>query len=359
MCFDRLSTNGKSLIFSIFHPFTLSLSKGERRIFQQPARNQIRFLLALSLLYSFVSTDVAAEVVRFAIPSRSVSVMPIIIALKEGFYRDEGMEVEIIHMNSQIAVTATVAGSVEFSSTPGPAVNAAVRGMSLKVIFVVGQRPLYDLITRPEIHSFGELKGKVLGLTSMGSLSDNLMRKILRKNGLEPDRDVALRVIGTETLQLAALKKEIISGALLTVPYNFLAQKEGFRRLAYAGDYEEIVIGGVVATGKLLKEEPGKILRFLRATLKGLRFYRSQKAPSIRRMGEFLKIEDSEFLGRIYDYHRATLTEAGSISPALMAQLIEDARRFAKIEREVKKEEVFDFSAAEKAADEIKKGEIR
>jgi len=288
-----------------------------------------------------------------------VSVMPIVLALKEGFYRDEGMEVEIIHMSSQIAVTATVAGSVEFSSTPGPAVNAAVRGVDLKVIFVVGQKPLHDLITSPGVRSFGELKGKILGVTSMGSMSDNLTRRILRKNGLEPDRDVALRVIGTETLQLAALKKEIISGALLTVPYNFLAQKEGFRRLAYAGDYEEIVIGGVVATGKLLKEEPGKILRFLRATLKGLRFYRSQKAPSIRRMGEFLKIEDSEFLGRIYDYHRATLTEAGSISAALMAQLIEDARRFAKIEREVKKEEVFDFSAAEKAADEIKKGEIR
>jgi len=321
-------------------------------------RTQI-FLQGLLFLLPFTSATVSAEKVRFAIPSRSVSVMPIVIALKEGFYRDEGMEVEIIHMSSQMALTATVAGSVDFSSSPGTGTNAAVRGIDLKIIFIVGQKPLHDLITHPSIRSFAELKGKILGLTSMGSMSDNLTRRILRKNGLEPDRDVALRVIGTETLQLAALKKEIISGALLTVPYNFLAQKEGFRRLAYAGDYEEIVIGGVVATGKLLKEEPGKILRFLRATLKGLRFYRSQKAPSIRRMGEFLKIEDSEFLGRIYDYHRATLTEAGSISAALMAQLIEDARRFAKIEREVKKEEVFDFSAAEKAADEIKKGEIR
>src|SRR3989304_1730969 len=133
MCFDRLSTNGKSLIFSIFHPFTLSLSKGERRIFQQPARNQIRFLLALSLLYSFVPTDVAAEVIRFAIPSRSVSVMPIVIALKEGFYRDEGMEVEIIHMNSQIAVTATVAGSGRFSGTPGPACMRRLEGWTSRL----------------------------------------------------------------------------------------------------------------------------------------------------------------------------------------------------------------------------------
>ena len=359
MCFDRLSTNGKSLIFSIFHPFTLSLSKGERRIFQQPARNQIRFLLALSLLYSFVPTDVAAELVRFAIPSRSVSVMPIIIALKEGFYRDEGMTVEVIHMSSQIAVTATVAGSVEFSSTPGPAVNAAVRGVDLKVVFVVGQKPLHDLMTSPEIRSFSELKGKILGVSSMGSMNDNLTRKILWKNGLEPDRDVALRVIGTESLQLAALKKEIISGVLLTVPYNFLAQKEGFRRLAYAGDYEEIVIGGVVTTSRLLREEPGKVLRFLRATFRGLRFYRNQKAPSVRHMGEFLKIQDREFLGKIYDYHRPTLTVAGSVSSALMTQLIEDARRFAKVTRDVKKEEVFDFSLADKAAQESKKEEIR
>lgn len=314
-----------------------------------------RFLLAFLLACFFFPSGLSAEVVRFAIPSRSVSVMPLIIALKEGFYRDEGMEVEIIHMSSQIAMTATVAGSVEFSSTPGTAVNAAVRGVDLKVIFVVGQKPLHDLITSPGVRSFGELKGKILGVTSMGSMSDNLTRKILRKNGLEPDRDVALRVIGTETLQLAALKKEIISGALLTVPYNFLAQKEGFRRLAYAGDYEETVIGGVVATGKLLKDDPGKVLRFLRATLRGLRFYRDQKTHSIRRMGEFLQIQDGEFLSKLYDYHRPTLTVAGSISFALMAQLIEDARRFAKIEREVKKEEVFDFSIVEKLAEQIKK----
>lgn len=318
-------------------------------------RKSFSLWLAPLLLCLFFPSGLAAELIRFAIPSRSVSVMPIIIALKEGFYRDEGMAVEVIHMSSQIAVTATVAGSVEFSSTPGPAVNATVRGMDLKVVFVVGQKPLHDLITSPEIHSFSDLKGKILAVTSMGSMSDNLTRRILRKNGLEPDRDVALRAIGAEPLQLAALKKNIISGVLVTVPYNFLAQKEGFRRLAYAGDYEETAIGGVVTTGKLLREEPGKAVRFLRATLRGLRFYRDQKAPSIRRMGEFLQIQDGEFLSKLYDYHRPTLTVAGSVSPALMTQLIEDARQFAKIEREVKKEEVFDFSIVEKLAEPTKR----
>ncbi len=316
-------------------------------------------MLVPLLLCLLFSSAVGAELVRFAIPSRSVSVMPMVIALKEGFYRDEGFDVEIIHMSSQIAVTATVAGSVDFSSTPGPAVNAAVRGVDLKVVFVVGQKPLHDLMTSPEIRSFADLKGKILAVTSMGSMSDNLTRRILRKNGLEPDRDVALRVIATEPLQLAALKKKIISGVLVTVPYNVLAEKDGFRRLAYAGDYEETVIGGVVATGKLLKEDPRKVLRFLRATLRGLRFYRDQKAPSARRMGEFLKIQEGEFWSKLYDYHRPTLTVAGSISQTLMAQLIEDARQFAKVDREVKKEEVFDFSLAEKAVQESKKGEIR
>lgn len=322
-------------------------------------RNQNIFLLALFASVAFLSSSLAAEKIRLAIPSRSVSVMPFFIAFREGFYRDEGMEVEIIHMSSQIAVTATVAGSVEFSSTPGPAVNAAVRGVDLKVILVVGQRPLHDLITSPTIRSFHELRGKILGVTSMGSMSDNLTRRMLRKNGLEPDRDVALRVIGTETLQLAALKNRIISGALLTVPYNFLAQREGFHRLAYAGDYEEVVIGGVVTTGKLLKTEPGKVLRFLRASLRGLQFYRDHKGPSVRHMTEFLKIKDGQFLGEMYDYHQGTLTKAGAVSSALMGQLIEDARQFAKVEREVKKEEVFDFTLVEKAAEERKKGEIR
>ncbi len=163
-------------------------------------------------LVAFTCAAASAEKVRFAIPARSVSVMPMFIAFKEGFYRDEGMDVEIISMSSQAALTATVAGSVEFSSSLGNGINAAVRGIDLKVIFIVGQKPLHDLITLPNIRSFGELKGKIVGLTSMGSMSDFLIRKMLRKNGLEPDRDVALRVIGTDTMQLAALKKEIISG---------------------------------------------------------------------------------------------------------------------------------------------------
>jgi NitT/TauT family transport system substrate-binding protein len=296
----------------------------------------------------------AADKVRFAIPSRSVSIMPVFIASKEGFYRKEGMELEIIHMSSRLAVTATIAGSVDFSSIPGPAINAVIRGADLRIILVVGQRPLHDLITHPSVRSFEQLKGKIIGVTSLGSMSDTLTRKILRKNSLEPDRDVAIRAIGTETLQLTALKNEITSGALLTVPYNFLAQKDGFYRLAYAGDYEEVIIGGVVTTGKLLKTEPGKALRFLRATLRGLQFYRDHKGESLHHMGEFLQIKDSRFLGDIYNYHLTTLTKTGSISSALMVRLIDDARQFAKVEKEVKKEEVFDFSLVEKVAGEVR-----
>src|SRR6266542_2163597 len=166
------------------------------------------FLCVLLIFSLSCSSTGAAEKIHFAIPSRSVSVMPFYIAGQEGFYRDEGLELEMIHMSSQIAVTTTLAGSVEFSSTPGPAVNAA--GADLKAIFIVAQRPLHDLITSPGVRSFADLKGKVLGLTSMGSMSDNLTRRILRKNGLDPDHDVALRVIGTETLQVAALKNGVI-----------------------------------------------------------------------------------------------------------------------------------------------------
>jgi NitT/TauT family transport system substrate-binding protein len=303
-------------------------------------------LCFLFLLLSSVSVN--AEKVRFAIPSRSVSIMPIFVAFKEGFYRDEEMDVEIINMSSQMAVTATVAGSVDFSSSPGSATNAAVRGIDLKTIFVVGQKPLHDLITHPSIRSFGELKGKIVGVDTFGSMSDFLTRAMLRKNGLEPDRDVAVRMVGTDNLRIAALKNGIVSASVMTLPYNFLAVKDGFRRLAYAGDYEEVIIGGVVTTGKLLKDDPGKASRFVRATLKGLNFYKADKPKSLFHMTEFLKIQDSHFLEGIYDYHQATLTDGGIISSNLMERVIEDAKRFTKTDRDVRKEDVFDFSLAEK-----------
>ncbi len=309
------------------------------------------FLLSPFLL---LTSALGAEKVRYAIPSRSVSTLPVFVAFKEGYFRDEGMEVEIINMSSQMAMTATLAGSVDFSSTPGSVMNAAVRGLDLKVVFVIGQKPLHDLMVHGGIRSFPELKGKILGIDTFGSMSDFLIRKILRKNGLEPDRDVGLRTVGTDNLRLAALKTKIVAGAMMTVPYNFLAQRDGFRRLAYAGDYEEVLIGGVVTTGKLLRENPEKVFRFLRASLKGHRFYRERKLSAVRHMSEYLKIPDSQFLSEIYDYHRATLTQTGVISPTLMTRVIEDARQFTKVEREVKADEVFDFSLTEKAVEETK-----
>lgn len=225
----------------------------------------------------------------------------------------------------------------------------------MKTIFVVGQKPLHDLITHPSIRSFGELKGKIVGVDTFGSMSDFLTRGMLRKNGLEPDRDVAVRMVGTDNLRIAALKNGIVSASVMTLPYNFLAVKDGFRRLAYAGDYEEVIIGGVVTTGKLLKDDPGKASGFVRATLKGLNFYKADKSKSLLHMTEFLKIQDSHFLEASYDYHRATLTDGGVISSNLMERVIEDAKRFTKTERDVKKNDIFDFSLAEKFREQSKR----
>ena len=96
------------------------------------------------------------------------------------------------------------------------------------------------------------------------------------------------------------------------------------------GDYEEVIIGGVVTTGKLMKDDPGKVARFVRATLKGLNFYKADKAKSLLHMTEFLKIQDNHFLEASYDYHRATLTDGGIISSKLMERVIDDAKRFTK-----------------------------
>ncbi len=139
------------------------------------------------------------------------------------------------------------------------------------------------------------------------------------------------------------------------MPYNFLAQNDGFRRLAYAGDYEEVVIGGVVTTGKVLREDPEKAVRFLRATVRGLRSYRDNKFQSLRHMKEFLHVQDSQFLDKVYDYHRQTLTDAGAISSSLMARLIEDAKHFTSTERDIKKEEIFDFNLLGKATGDLKR----
>ena len=318
-------------------------------------------LLSILLVFSFIgpvygqaqTPSSGLKKVRLAVPSFSSSQMPPFVAKELGYYRQEGLDVEIILMRAGLAVQALVAGSIDYTGAPGSVVAAAVQGAKVLVTMAYANKPLYDLVTRPEITSYAQLKGKVLGLGALGGFSIEIPRLMLSKNGLDPKRDITMILIGATPDRFAALKANTIQATLLEPSYNFMAYKDGFRKLGYSGEYFQTLQGALTTSDLKLRTETDEARRFTKATVRGFLAYRNQREVAIPILRKYLRIEDEKMAEQVYDYTLDSLTSDGTLSEELMRTIIEQQRQVSGTTRPVASGEVFDFSLVRAITKEV------
>jgi NitT/TauT family transport system substrate-binding protein len=282
--------------------------------------------------------------VRLAVPSFSSSQMPPFVAKELGYYRQEGLEAEIILMRAGLAVQASVADAIDYTGAPGSVVAAAVQGAKVLITMAYANKPLYDLVVRPEIASYAQLKGKVLGLGALGGFSIEIPRLMLSKNGVDPKRDLTMVLIGATPDRFAALRANTIQATLLEPFYNFVAYKDGFKKLGYSGDYFQTLQGALTTSERKLRTETDEVRRFTRATVRGFLAYRNQRETAVPLLRKYLRIEDEKMAEQVYDYTLGSLTSDGTLSEDLMRTIIEQQRQASGTTRPVASDEVFDFS---------------
>jgi len=224
----------------------------------------------------------AAEKVRYAYPAKSLNYLPLFLGKEKGIYAGEGIDLELVLVTSRIQVTALTTGDLEFSGAQSQVSSAAAIGFPVKVVGFLTVKPTFWLTARPEIRAIPDLKGKVIGITAIGSSTDTLARYIVRKNGLIPDKEVALFATGTTANILAALNGGSVQAGMLSPPFHSMAKLMGFHILAYLGDHVEQSLSGVATSDKMLRDRPETVKRVLRATLKSLRFVRQNKEETVQ-----------------------------------------------------------------------------
>ncbi len=246
---------------------------------------------AIILLLLFASGAHAAEKVRYAYPAKSLNYLPLFLGKDKGIYAAEGIDLELVLVTSRIQVTALTTGDLEFSGAQSQVSSAAALGFPVKVVGFITVKPTFWLVGRPEIRSILDLKGKIIGITAIGSSTDTLARYLVRKHGLTPDKEVTLFATGTTANILAALNGGSVQAGMLSPPFHSMARLMGFHILAYLGDYVEQSLSGVGTSDKMLRERPETVTRVLRATLKGLRFVRQNKEDTIQYIAREWKVE--------------------------------------------------------------------
>ena len=227
-----------------------------------------KFVLFLaSILFIATASPLSAQLkkVRFSVSAASIAEVPFRIAHIKGFYREEGLDVEMIFIRGAVGMQALLGGSVDYTSASGSTIAAAVRGIPVKLVFIASAKPQFDLVAQSQIRSVQDLKGKLVGISSRGGAIDLLTQLIVQKNGLTPNKDVTSIVVGGQEDTVLALRAGRIAAALLTPPRPLILQREGFNRIGYSGDYMPTYpSGGIGVTDEKLKSSSNDVLAFVR-----------------------------------------------------------------------------------------------
>jgi NitT/TauT family transport system substrate-binding protein len=246
-------------------------------------RTNLITILALLFAFSFSSSyGFAADRVRFAYPAKSLNYLPITIGRDKGIFQAEGIDLQMILVASTIQVAALTTGDIDFSGAQSQVMAGAARGLPVKVVGFLTIKPSFWLMAKPEIRSMADLKGKIIGITAIGSSTDTLARFLLTKNGLTPDREVALIGTGTTSNILTAMKAGTVDAGVLSPPFNAMATQMGYRTVAYFGDYVEQSLSGVGTSDRMIRERPELVRRMLIAAIKSLRLIQQRPADSMQ-----------------------------------------------------------------------------
>jgi len=316
------------------------------------------FCFSLSVNDALHAAEKSAKLaaVRIGYVSRSILDMPFIIARDRGYFREEGLEPEFIFMKAIQTVQAMLAGGVDFGTATGTAISAAVNGADVRVVFALSDKPSFDLIAAPAITSVAQLRGKKIGISAPGSLTEIIARQILIANKIPLDQ-VTMLPLGTSDITWVALKAGTIDATMLQIPQNFIAVDEGFRKIAAGADVYRAVQGGLTTTKAVINEKPELVTKVIRATHKALRLFRNDKKYGIEFIrGPFLDMgkDRDKYAERVYEAAVGYLSASGTVDEKLQREMITTAAQRTKLAQPPPPERVFDFSFAQRAGENLK-----
>ena len=261
-------------------------------------------LIALLSIATFSQSGFAQSMktVTMVRTTGSIGMVPLEFGVNRGFFKKQGLDVRLLTVRqSDVIIAATVANELNFMDIIPTAILASVRGLPIKTIAVVLKRAPYVLIGQPNLRFAAELKGKKIGVSSVGGMSAYLVREILARNGLNPDRDVTFLAIGGTSARSAALFGGTIDAALVVAPDNYPLERKGYRRLLLASDYVNYPLSGVAASADFLAKNKAVAVSFLKGLMEGAKFARENKSDSVAFIKDYLKVPDDE-AEKSYDF---------------------------------------------------------
>src|SRR5438552_6629643 len=239
--------------------------------------------LSLSFLLSFGMTLKHSRAedgqITLALTTRNGSTsLPFVIAEEKGFFKSEGLNAIVVIMQNQVVVNGVVTRNVDYGGTFSNFVGAALSGLPVRIVMSAMDGSDHYLVTASNIKKVEDLKGKTFGISSFGGTPHSEAIMILRKYGMNPEKDVTFLQIGGSSSRYTALESGSIQAAMLVPPFNNFAKKRGFNQLMSFNDIMSIPLGALSVHTQKIKEKPDEIIRMIKAVLKSTDYISNRKS---------------------------------------------------------------------------------
>jgi len=211
--------------------------------------------------------------------------LPFRIAIAKGFFKEQGLTVEPIFVRGgPTALAALISGDVDFASIGGAqaAIRSRAKGLDIHILASQSNYTNYTLLGSKQAKTVEDLRGKIVGVTGAGAFSDFAIRIYLKRNNLDPDKDVVLRAIGGTTVRVVALEKGLIAAAPFSAEDAVRLLDKGYPMIVNLNEALRIPQSVFVTRGDVLEKYPETTKRFLKAVILGMQFAKNNKQEAIK-----------------------------------------------------------------------------
>ena len=320
-----------------------------------PARICVRSVIATVLLLFGATIALAQDNlkrVRITYPEATECCFPILAAQKWGLFQQNGLRAEVVLMQSRLANTALVSGDVDYVAGVGPnSVSGTLRGMASRAVWFASTQLGFVLLVKPEYRQVSDLRGKKIGVPSLGGTTDVALTIALQELG-EKRKDFTYLALGGDLF--AALASGAIDAAVLSPPWIFYAEKKGFRKLVQIGNYVQMPLGGLTTMQSTMRNRPDEAKRVIRSLQQAQKTMIESPEKSIELISQSLKVDRVIAEETFKLYRETTSANTGVPTRAGMGRIVEAIQMLGQFtDRKIAFEEIADDGIAREVAREL------
>jgi ABC-type nitrate/sulfonate/bicarbonate transport system substrate-binding protein len=284
----------------------------------------------------------------------TITALPLLAAKDWEIFNANGLDMEVILMQSALVPAALTQGDIDYQAGVGPAsVNATMTGFATRAIWFSSDRISYWLMAKPQFKTLESLKSKKIAITGLGGTVHVAFLLALEKLGVNPKDFVLVSIAGQQIQQLISLESGYVDAAMLSPPVTLGAQKKGFYKVMDVGAMVDMPGGGLTTLAKTIQERPAETKRVIRSLQQAKDEIKKSKPRTLDLIVKLLKM-DREAANETYDQFLTTLSPSGIPTRVGMEILVKSVQAQGRhLGRKVAFEEIAEDRLATEVAKEL------